>query len=149
MIKFETVGKDKLTGFSGVVIGLVQYLNGCVSYQIQPETKHDGDKPAKKPAEKLWVDAHNLEAEDDGVSIDSLFALDFHDKVKDKHTGFKGVIETRYAYPNGSRRYAVQPTKLLKGRPQDALVFDEQQLMDKPKARKGGPGDLHPGFDTP
>ena len=149
MIKFGTVATDKLTGFSGSVIALVQYLNGCISYQIQPPTKHDGDKPAKKPAEKLWVDSHDLDGEPDNKSVDDLFIIDFGEKVKQKPTGFKGVISVRYAYANGSRRYAVQPTKLKKGYPQEDRIFDEQELIDKPKARKGGPGDAHPGFDMP
>ena len=148
MIAFGTKAKDTLTGFSGTVIALVQYLNGCVSYQIQPETKHDGDTPPTEPTKKIWVDAHDLEADDDGKKVDSLFAIGFGDKAREKVTGFKGVITIRYAYANGSRRYAVQPTKLKKGYPQKDRIFDEQELMDKPKAKSGGPGDVHGGFDS-
>lgn len=34
--------KDEITGLSGIVIAVTQWLNGCVRMQVQPEKLKDG-----------------------------------------------------------------------------------------------------------
>jgi len=46
---------DKLTGFSGTVIARIEYITGCVQYQIQPYGTIAG-----KPIESLWFDDTRL-----------------------------------------------------------------------------------------
>lgn len=51
------------------------------------------------------------------------------DELKDKVTGFRGVVVARVDWLNGCKRYCLQPTKLKDdGSRQDEVNFDEEQL---------------------
>lgn len=65
--------------------------------------------------------------------------------VKDKVTGFKGLVIARSDWLNGCVRFLVQPQHLKDGRPIDGEWVDEPQLelvedkeKEKPEPR-GGP----------
>ena len=47
--------KDKVTDFEGTAIAKVEYLNGCVRYEIQPRELKDGNK-----IESIWIDESQL-----------------------------------------------------------------------------------------
>jgi len=51
------------------------------------------------------------------------------DKVKDRITGFDGIVVCRAEWLNGCVRFTVQPTKLKDGRAIDTDCFDENQLV--------------------
>lgn len=75
-----------------------------------------------------------------------MFKIELGSKVKDKVTGFKGIVSGRYEYLYGCCRYSVQPEELTKeGKVADALSFDEDALeiltQAKPHVMKktGGP----------
>jgi hypothetical protein len=52
------------------------------------------------------------------------------DELKDKITGFRGVVISRGDYLTGCNRYALKPQKLMKDKKiQDAEWFDEDQLI--------------------
>jgi len=36
MIRLGDVAKDRVTGFEGVTVARIEYLNGCIQYQLQP-----------------------------------------------------------------------------------------------------------------
>jgi hypothetical protein len=46
---------DKITGFTGIVVAMTQYLNGCVQCCVQPQ-ELDGPKPAGDH----WFDEQRL-----------------------------------------------------------------------------------------
>ena len=48
--------------------------------------------------------------------------------VKDKITGFEGILTSRTEYLTGCNRYAVQPRVLKEGNLIDACWFDEDQI---------------------
>jgi len=48
--------KDNITGFSGVVVARAEYLNGCISIQVQSAKLKDG-----VPIEAEWFDEQRLE----------------------------------------------------------------------------------------
>jgi hypothetical protein len=50
------------------------------------------------------------------------------DRVKDRVTGFKGIVVARSEYLHGCRRVGVQAEKLEEGKPTDAQWFDEPQV---------------------
>jgi len=68
--------KDRITGFTGIVISRHDYLNGCRRLSVEPQTLHDG-KPIEaqcfdveqlvlvKPPEK-WVGLHNAPGSEGG-----------------------------------------------------------------------------------
>lgn len=56
------------------------------------------------------------------------FKLNLGDRVRDKITGFSGIITSRTQWLHNCNTYGVQPTQLKDGVPQDRHVFDEPQL---------------------
>lgn len=50
------------------------------------------------------------------------------DRVKDRVTGFKGIVVATTEWLNGCRRVGVQPEKLEEGKPGDLQWFDEPQV---------------------
>ena len=55
MIKLGDKVKDYITGFEGIAIAKVFYLNGCISYQVKSQKLYNG-----KPLEAEWFDEQNL-----------------------------------------------------------------------------------------
>ena len=56
-------GKDKITGFSGVMTARVEYLTGCNRYHIQPTELKDGI-----PIDGIYFDEAQIEVIGDGIS---------------------------------------------------------------------------------
>ena len=50
--------RDRITGFEGVVIARLEYLNGCVQYCVKPKIKPD--KPNEQP-DGCYIDEKFLE----------------------------------------------------------------------------------------
>lgn len=77
-----------------------------------------------------------------------MFQFSLLDEVRDRVTGFKGVITGRTEWAYGCRRYSVQPRGLKNGHPVEAMGFDEMALVRVKRApkrvkkiqrKKGGP----------
>lgn len=60
MIKLGDIARDKVTGFQGMVVARIEYLNGCVRLGIQPTTL---DKDGKM-AESMFIDDTQCEKVD-------------------------------------------------------------------------------------
>lgn len=56
------------------------------------------------------------------------FLFELNSEVKDKVTGYKGVIVARTEWLYGCRRYTVQSQEMKDGKPVDAMGFDEAAL---------------------
>ena len=41
-IELGQVATDKLTGFTGTVIAKIEYVTGCIQYQLKPHGLRDG-----------------------------------------------------------------------------------------------------------
>lgn len=57
-IKLGDFVTDSVTGFSGVVLARVEYLNGCVRCEVQSKKLHEG-----KPIESCFFDEQRLNPE--------------------------------------------------------------------------------------
>jgi len=57
--------RDTVSGFEGVAVARVEYLNGCIQYCIQPPAK-DGRLP-----DGVYLDEHQLVEIGEGVSIEA------------------------------------------------------------------------------
>ena len=55
-IKLGTKIKDNITGFVGFLTARCEYINGCVQYEITPETLKDG-----VPQKEYWLDEQRVE----------------------------------------------------------------------------------------
>lgn len=74
------------------------------------------------------------------------FKFDLGDRVKDKLTGFEGILYHRTQWLHNCNTYGVKPTTLDKeGAPKETESFDEPQLelvtkeVHKPVRDTGGP----------
>mgnify|MGYP001122715477 CR=1 FL=1 len=47
--------KDKITGFEGIAIAKIIYLNGCISYEVRAQELKDG-----KMLDTVWIDEQQL-----------------------------------------------------------------------------------------
>lgn len=58
--------RDVVTGFEGIAIGRVVYINGCHQYLVKPRCEVKKDEPMKQP-EGWYIDDQSLELVDEGV----------------------------------------------------------------------------------
>lgn len=57
-------GKDKITGFCGIIVGYIQYLTGCnQQYGIVPQSLEGG-----KPIPSEWFDVDRIEIVGEGIA---------------------------------------------------------------------------------
>lgn len=56
MIKLGDKVKDKITGYTGIVIGVSEFLQGCRRVGVQTQKLHEG-----KPIDAIWFDEPQLE----------------------------------------------------------------------------------------
>lgn len=55
MINLGDKVKDTITGFTGIVVGITEWLNGCRTIGVRPTVLHEG-----KPQEPDWIDENQL-----------------------------------------------------------------------------------------
>jgi len=67
MLELGQKGKDKITGFKGIITGRAQYLYGCDQYGLNPEVDKDG-----KIGEIHWFDEGRIEIIGKGISADKV-----------------------------------------------------------------------------
>lgn len=58
--------RDIVTGFEGIAIGRVEYINGCHQYLVKPQCVAKDDEPMKQP-EGWYIDDQSLELMDEGI----------------------------------------------------------------------------------
>ena len=65
MKNFGKIGKDKITGFTGIIIGKADYLFGCAQYALAPQNwdKEKGSRPVTE-----WFDEGRIEITGDGIA---------------------------------------------------------------------------------
>ena len=68
------------------------------------------------------------------------------EKVKDRFTGFQGIVRARTEYLHGCVSVAVLDEKLNKetGKPAEWVWFDEQRIDNLSQAKSGGPQPVAP-----
>lgn len=73
------------------------------------------------------------------------FKFNLGEEVKDKITGFKGIVICQSKWINGCNTYGAKSQELKDGLPQDTQYFDEPQLISlgtsemTPQRTTGGP----------
>lgn len=65
MIKLGNKARDKVTGFEGIAISKIEYLNGCIQFCIKPKSDN-GKMPGGE-----YIDIQQLEFIDDGVAVEA------------------------------------------------------------------------------
>lgn len=62
MIKLGKKAKDKVTGFTGIIIGRIEYLFGCNQYGLAPEASEGVVKDTN------WFDEGRIEVIGQGIA---------------------------------------------------------------------------------
>lgn len=65
MIKLGQKVRDKVTGFTGIAVSRVEFLNGCVQFCVKPKKQA---KDSKMPAGE-YIDVGQLKVVGEGVSV--------------------------------------------------------------------------------
>lgn len=64
-IKLGSKVRDIVTGYTGIAVNRVEYLNGCIQYCVKPSVGKDGALPAGE-----YIDDQQLEIlADGGISV--------------------------------------------------------------------------------
>lgn len=56
MIKLGDEVKDRVSGFEGVAVARIEYLNGCVQFEVQPKINEKKELP-----DTCYIDEQQLE----------------------------------------------------------------------------------------
>lgn len=64
MQNFGKKGKDKITGFTGIITAKCEYMYGCAQYCLSPEIDKDG-----KRVQTEWFDIGRIEIIGEGVNV--------------------------------------------------------------------------------
>lgn len=102
--------KDAVSGFTGIAIQRLEYLNGNVQWGIQPVM----EEGAKTLPDVILLDYHMLDYVDEGVAArvtpcNDTSGITLGELVEDKASGFQGIATQRCEYLNGCTRYGVLP----------------------------------------
>jgi len=57
--------RDKVTGFEGIAIAKIEYINGCIQFCVKPKVKEDGKMPDGE-----YIDVDDLEIVYKGIIIE-------------------------------------------------------------------------------
>ena len=60
-------GRDKITGFSGVLTARCEFLTGCNRYCVQPTELKDG-----KPIDSIYFDEAQIEIMGEGITSEEV-----------------------------------------------------------------------------
>jgi hypothetical protein len=125
------LGRDKVTGFEGVITAKAIHLFGCNHYYLTPKAK---DNELKDPA---WFDEGRIEfisdffiAEEDKAFKPDILTLNAPELGKlgrDKVTGFEGIIVAKVINLFDCNEYALMP-KAVDGEVKKSTLFDEGRI---------------------
>lgn len=134
-----------ITGFTGIITGRIQHLNGSIQYSIQPPVK----KGSSFIPDGYTIDEANIK----DVEIQNKETVQFKfqggDRVKSRVNGFEGIITKVVQHMNGCLAYVIEgPMRegkevLIKAWEQELQLVDRglNAPAEEPVARKrtGGP----------
>lgn len=126
----NTLAKDCISGFTGVIITRSAHLFGCAQYGLAPQELSTDGTPRKTEhfdeARIEIIDTSNVLNEDN--SYDDIFAIKLGTEVKDKVSNFEGKVLLITENMNNCSQYYVEPTVDKDGKTRDGNWFDEGRL---------------------
>lgn len=143
--------RDLVTGYEGIVTVRTTWLHGCDRVGVVPNELHDG-----KPGDQECFDEHRVEVvEKQKVAMKAIDSAEVSRfgmgaQVRDTITGFEGIMVGLSIELGGIVAVVIEPTKLEKGEPIKAHVFESTRVeVVEPKpvpqtkavtsGKKGGP----------
>ncbi len=143
--------KDKITGFTGVVVARHEYLTGCSRFSLQCRELKDGKIQKSQSFDENQLDSVKSDPviERGEKKVEFKFAIG--EKVRDKITGFIGVVVARADFLSTEAHFSIQCQELNKdGKPFDwegfpgdshERVEDAEKVELKETKKVGGPRD--------
>lgn len=125
--------RDPISEFEGIIVSRVNYLFGCAQYGIAPKKTADGQIPSTQ-----YFDEARIEILGPGVyksdekqvmDFDKIFIHTAGQEVKDKVTGFKGIITYRIEFLYGCNQYGLTPQVDADGKTRESEQFDEGRIQ--------------------
>lgn len=141
------IGKDNITGFEGLIIGMLSHLHGCSHYYVQPTDLADGKivDPEGFDVQRIKFVKRLVE---DPIIIRS--KINLGNEVKDTITGTTGIVIGIFTSMYGDMpRISIQPKECKNGVPVTPLRVPEPRLevildnnpVSERLAGAGGPSD--------
>jgi hypothetical protein len=129
MEKLGKLGRDKVTGFEGIIFAKVIHLFGCKHYALKPKAK-DG-----KLKDSESFEEGRIEVIGEGIAVVEEIKADktsgenlpLGKLGRDKVTDFEGIIVAKAIHLFGSDTYALSP-KAKDGVVNDSRWFDEGRI---------------------
>jgi hypothetical protein len=155
-IKLGQTVRDVTSGFTGIAIQTLEWMNGNIQIAIQPKQK-EGDVTYP---EAMFLDHHLVEVIDAGVSErvtePAECVIELGQKVQDKASLFTGIATKKATYMNGCISFGVKPQvregALTNDNPYESWidhtllrVVGEGLLKDKPKVATSATTGKAPG----
>tara|TARA_Y100000034_G_scaffold8165_2_gene8934 strand:+ start:9664 stop:10155 length:492 start_codon:yes stop_codon:yes gene_type:complete len=134
----------KITGFEGVLVTRTQWLANCNTYSLKPQTLKDGLPQDSKNFDEPMLEL--VKGDEFNLGDFGEFEFELGSVLKDKVTGFKGVVTARSQFISDCNNYCLKPQELKDGIPIDVKWFDEPLLavvksgsFEVPPDPTGGP----------
>lgn len=121
------LGRDKVTGFEGIIVAKALHLFGCNNYYLTPKAKDNEIK------DSVWFDEGRIEVikgeevkvtKPEGLTFD---APELGKLGRDKVTGLEGIIVAKVINLFGCNDYAILP-KAVDGEVKKSPLFDEGRI---------------------
>ena len=149
-VKLGQTVKEKITGFTGVVVCISHHMDGSVMVGVQPRKLEDSGKPAEPyefDIERIAVvDTEDVILNSGGSKEVISLGAQYRDEV----TGMVGTATSYCEFIGGCRRVTLCPKVDKAGKVQDSRMcaLEQVTLLDEVPAKKtaerrtptGGPG---------
>jgi hypothetical protein len=126
----NTIAKDTISGFKGVIIARNAHLFGCAQYGLAPQELGSDGSPRKTE----YFDESRIEIIDESNAVygddefEDIFLISLGTEVEDKVSGFKGKVLVVIESHHNCSSYWVEPSVDKQGKPRDGQWFDEGRL---------------------
>jgi hypothetical protein len=126
MVQLGETVRDVVSGFTGMAVRKVTYVNGCIQFEVQPKVAEAGKMP-----ESQYFDHQRLESVAGEVltAIEpGLFVGKLGFPMVHRITGYKGVSVGLAISWSGRMRYGLRSKVGEDGKLTDTEWFDEEEL---------------------
>lgn len=131
----NTIAKDSISGFQGIIIARNAHLFGCSQYGLAPQ-ELTSDGSTKKTE---YFDESRIEIIDESNAVygkdefEDIFLIPLGSEVEDKVSGFQGKALVVIESLHNCNSYYVEPSVDKDGKLRDGQWFDEGRLKVKGK----------------
>jgi len=138
VIPFGSMVRDRITGFEGFTVFRVEHMNGCLRYGVQPVINKEGQLPEAKVLDGPDIEIIASPKDDLPPVIKTVNAFKLGVKVKDRLTGFTGIVVLRLKHMYSGDRYGIQSPVNDKLEIPEIRTFDDGDLeqVDPPPRKK-------------